>query len=84
MREADTLARRVLDDELAALTASLLPGAQPLKFDLTAAQSGSGNGWIMGSVPPTPSSYESSLRTPGANGYAGDSRLRGWEEDDES
>ncbi|ORY29163.1 hypothetical protein BCR39DRAFT_533034 [Naematelia encephala] len=44
LREGDLLARKVLDDELALLTSSLTGGA-PLKFDYTAALSGTGNGW---------------------------------------
>lgn len=42
-REGDALARKVLDDELALITSSLKTGA-PLKFDMTAALSSTGNG----------------------------------------
>ena len=42
LREGDTLARRVLDDELAALTMSLTHGP-PMKFDVMAGLSANGN-----------------------------------------
>ncbi|KAK4683529.1 hypothetical protein P7C73_g6720, partial [Tremellales sp. Uapishka_1] len=44
LREGDALARRVLDEELAALTGSLSTG-NPLPFDFMAAMTGSGLGW---------------------------------------
>lgn len=47
LREGDTLARKVLDDELALLTSSLTAG-EPIKFDYLAALSGTGNGWYGG------------------------------------
>jgi hypothetical protein len=42
------LARRVLDDELNALMASLNPGARPMSFDYNAALSNTGNGFALG------------------------------------
>ncbi|WVF65733.1 hypothetical protein IAT40_000465 [Kwoniella sp. CBS 6097] len=45
LREGDTLARRVLDDELASLLHSLSPGAKALNFDYNAATTNSGAGW---------------------------------------
>ena len=86
MREADTLARKVLDDELALLMGSLVPGSPPLQFDVSAALSGSGDGWAMtgktSPVPPTPNSFGSdSLR--GMNGYGVSHELHGWEEEEE-
>ncbi|WWD21005.1 hypothetical protein CI109_105486 [Kwoniella shandongensis] len=41
IREGDTLARKVLDDELGLLLNSLNPGSKPLSFDTTAATTGS-------------------------------------------
>ncbi|WVW79092.1 hypothetical protein I302_101056 [Kwoniella bestiolae CBS 10118] len=46
LREGDTLARKVLDDELSIILQSLNPGSQSLNFDYKAAVVGSGNGWI--------------------------------------
>ncbi|WVQ93379.1 hypothetical protein IAU59_000448 [Kwoniella sp. CBS 9459] len=45
LREGDTLARRVLDDELALLLQSLNPGAKAMNFDYHAATTNSGAGW---------------------------------------
>nr|XP_018258990.1 uncharacterized protein I303_08532 [Kwoniella dejecticola CBS 10117]OBR81148.1 hypothetical protein I303_08532 [Kwoniella dejecticola CBS 10117] len=45
LREGDTLARKVLDDELAMILNSLNPGSESMNFDLNAALIGSGNGW---------------------------------------
>ena len=42
IREGDTLARKVLDEELAALTASLT-GGPPIQFDYNKALSGHGH-----------------------------------------
>ena len=47
LREGDTLARRVLDDELAALTMSLTHGP-PLKFDVMSGLSANGNSFYGG------------------------------------
>nr|XP_019009650.1 uncharacterized protein I206_05209 [Kwoniella pini CBS 10737]OCF48431.1 hypothetical protein I206_05209 [Kwoniella pini CBS 10737] len=45
LREGDTLAKKVIDDELAMILDSLNPGSKPLNFDFNAAIIGSGNGW---------------------------------------
>jgi hypothetical protein len=46
VREIDALARKVLDDEMTILIQSLNPNSAPMKFDMAAAISSSGNGWI--------------------------------------
>ncbi|OCF31323.1 hypothetical protein I316_06927 [Kwoniella heveanensis BCC8398] len=50
LREGDTLARRVLDDELASLLQSLNPGAKALNFDYNAATTNSGAGWSTSNI----------------------------------
>ncbi|WWC73280.1 uncharacterized protein I206_107246 [Kwoniella pini CBS 10737] len=48
LREGDTLAKKVIDDELAMILDSLNPGSKPLNFDFNAAIIGSGNGTVGG------------------------------------
>ncbi|KAK6904542.1 hypothetical protein I203_105357 [Kwoniella mangroviensis CBS 8507] len=77
LREGDTLARKVLDDELQIIMQSLNPGSKSFKFDLNAAVIGSGNGWINSAS--NPSHNNSGYMQGTISGYGG---LQGLIEED--